>query len=74
MDRIGALGDWLAKRGILPFYLFRFFTIVLKHQKIEGGTFGEKKNRKKSHNAKKNERGDPLGLFNVHSVAKRQKH
>ena len=28
---------------------------------------------KKSHNAKKTERGDPLGFFNIHSVAKHQK-
>ena len=30
---------------------------------------------KKSHNAeKKTERGDPLGFFNIHSVAKHQKN
>ena len=28
---------------------------------------------KKSHKAKKNERGDPLGFSNIHSVAKQQK-
>ena len=28
---------------------------------------------KKSHNAEKTERGDPLGFFNIHSVAKHQK-
>ena len=32
-----------------------------------------KKNEKKSHNAKKTERKDPLGFFNIHSVAKLQK-
>ena len=29
---------------------------------------------KKSHNAEKSERGDPLGFFNIHSVAKHQKN
>ena len=29
---------------------------------------------KKSHNAEKTERGDPLGFFNIHSVAKHQKN
>ena len=28
----------------------------------------------KSHNAEKTERGDPLGFFNIHSVAKHQKN
>ena len=28
---------------------------------------------KKSHNAEKTERGDPLGFFNIHFVAKHQK-
>ena len=27
----------------------------------------------KSHNAEKNRKGDPLGFFNIHSVAKHQK-
>ena len=29
---------------------------------------------KKSRNAEKTERGDPLGFFNIHSVAKHQKN
>ena len=29
---------------------------------------------KKSHNAEKTERGDPLGFFNIYSVAKQQKN
>ena len=29
--------------------------------------------REKSHNAEKTERGDPLRLFNIHSVAEHQK-
>ena len=32
-----------------------------------------KKNFEKSLNAKKTERGDPLGIFNIHSVGKYQK-
>ena len=32
-----------------------------------------KKKLKKSHNAKKTERGDPLKFFNIHSVRKYQK-
>ena len=35
-----------------------------------GDPLERKKIRKKSHNA---ERGDPLGFFNIHSVAKQQK-
>ena len=30
--------------------------------------------QKKSHNAEKTERGDPLGFLNIHSVAKLQKN
>ena len=33
-----------------------------------------KKIEKKSHNAEKTEREDPLGFFNIHSVAKLQKN
>ena len=33
-------------------------SIVAKHQKIEGGPFGEKNSENKYHNAKKAERGD----------------
>ena len=33
-----------------------------------------KKNLKKSHNARKTESEDPLGFFNIHSVAKLQKN
>ena len=33
-----------------------------------------KKIEKKSHNAKKTEKEDPLGFFNIHSVAKLQKN
>ena len=32
-----------------------------------------KKKLKKSHNAEKTERGDPLGFFNIHSVGKYKK-
>ena len=35
--------------------------------------FYEKQFLKKSHNAEKTERDDPLGFFNIHSVAKLQK-
>ena len=59
------------KGGTLPHFLT---SIVAKHQKIEGETLWWKKFRKKySHNAKKTERGDPLGFFNIHSVPKHQK-
>ena len=33
----------------------------------------DKKFPKKLYNAEKTERGDPLGFFNIHSVAKHQK-
>ena len=50
-----------------------FFTIhsVAKHQKIEGMKIFYF--RKKSHSAKKTERGDPLDFSNIHFVAKQQK-
>ena len=37
------------------------------------GPFYEKKLEKKSHNAEKTERRDPLGFFHLHSVGKNQK-
>ena len=42
-------------------------------KEIEGGTFGEKIFRKKCSQCRKTERGDPLGFFIIHSVAKHQK-
>ena len=39
-----------------------------------GTTFMKKKFEKKSLNAEKTEREDPLGFFNIHSVAKLQKN
>ena len=41
-----------------------FFNIhsVAKHQKIEGGPFGENVSEKKSRSAEKNEKGGPFGL------------
>ena len=43
-------------------------------KKIEGGTlWGKKIFPEKSHNAEKPEREDPLGVFNIHFVAKHQK-
>ena len=52
----------------------RFFNIhsVAKHEKIEEKIFSF--SGKKSHNAEKTERGDPLRFFNIHSVAKHQKN
>ena len=41
---------------------------------MKGGPFGEKKFlEKKVSQCRKTERGDPLGFFNIHSVAKHQK-
>ena len=41
---------------------------------MKGGPFGEKKILgKKVSQCRKTERGDPLGFFNIHSVAKHQK-
>ena len=57
---------WRAKRGTLP--KLSTFLSQLK------GPFGEKTNfRKKVSQCRKTERGDPLGFFNIHSVAKHQK-
>ena len=63
-------GPWLAKRGTISHCLT---SIVAKHQKIEGGPFGEKKFRRKFPKCRKTERGYPLVFFNIHSVAKHQK-
>ena len=40
---------------------------------VNWGPFYWKIFLKKSHNAEKTERGDPLGFFNIHSVGKYQK-
>ena len=56
--------------------LWDFSTSILSQNiKKLKGTFGGKKfvQEKKSHNAEKTENGDPLGFFNIHSVAKHQK-
>ena len=59
-----------AERGILSHFLT---SIVAKYQKIEGlKKFGEKK-FPKSLTMPKKTRGDFLGFFNIHSVAKHQK-
>ena len=42
-------------------------------KKLKGGPFGEKKTLEKSLTMPKNWKGDPLGFFNIHSVAKHQK-
>ena len=54
--------------------LWGFSTSILSQniKKLKGGKiyiFG-----KKSHNAKKTEKGDSLGFFNIHSVVKQQKN
>ena len=57
--------------GALKGGSFRIFQHpLLQNNKIEGGPFCEKKFPKKTHNAGKTERGDHLGFFNIHSVAK----
>ena len=40
---------------------------------MKGGPFGEKTFFRKKSQCRKPERGDPLGFFNIHSVAKHQK-
>ena len=50
-------GEKKLKGGTLSHFLT---SIVAKHQKIEGGPFGEKKFRKSLTMPKKTERGDPL--------------
>ena len=63
--------NWRIKGDTLRFFIHS----VANQKKIEGGAllvknffFG-----KKSHNAEKTERGDPLGFFNIRSVGKLQK-
>ena len=58
--------EWRAKRGTLP--KLSSFLSQLKGDPLEKKQIFEKK----SHNAEK-QRGDPLGFFNIHSVAKHQK-
>ena len=58
---------WRAKRGTLP----KLSTFL---SQLKGGPFEEKTNfLKKVSQCRKTERGDPLGFFNIHSVAKHQK-
>ena len=42
-------------------------------KKLKGGPFGEKKFRKKISQCRKNCKGDPLGVSNIHSDAKQKK-
>ena len=60
----------LARRGTLSHFLA---SIVAKHQKTEGGPFGEFLFRKSLTMLEKTEKGDPLDFFNIHSVSKHQK-
>ena len=57
---------WRAERGALP----KLSTFL---SQLKGGPFGEKIFFKVSQ-CRKTERGDPLGFFNIHSVAKHQKN
>ena len=59
---------WHAKRRILSHFST---SIVVKHQKSEGGPFDEK--NPKSLSMPKNWKGDPSEFFNIPSVAKHQK-
>ena len=72
MDRVARQGPanaspWRAKRGDTS-------EIVNIFVAVEGGTLWRKNkfSKKKSHSAEK-QKGDPLGFFNIHSVAKHQK-
>ena len=59
--------SWRAKWGTLP----KFSTFL---SQLKGGPFGENTNfRKKSLTMPKNWKGNLLGFFNIHSVAKHQK-
>ena len=59
--------SWRAKRGTLP----KLSTFLLQ---LKGGPFGKKQIfEKKVSQCRKTERGDPLGFFNIHSVAKHEK-
>ena len=61
------------ERGTGPFEIFKHI-ICCKISKKLKGPFGEKQILEKSLTMpKKTERGDPLGFFNIHSVAKHQK-
>ena len=60
------------KRG--PFGIFKHPFCCKISKKLKGGPFGEKKILEKNvTQCRKTERGDPLGFFNIHSVAKHQK-
>ena len=52
-------------------FLRFFIHFVANYQQIAGGGLWVEKFQKKSHNAKKL-KGEPLGFFNFHSVAKHQ--
>ena len=57
-----------------PFGIFKHPICCKISKKLKGEPFGEKKIlEKKVSQCRKTERGDPLGFFNLQSVAKHQK-
>ena len=55
-----------------PFGIFKHPICCKILKKLKGGPYGEKKILEKSQ-CRKTEKGDPLGFFNIHSVAKQEK-
>ena len=71
MDRVARRGPLARAPGALKGDTSEIVNIFVA---VEGGPFGEKTNfRKKVSQCRNTERGDPLGFFNIHSVAKQQK-
>ena len=58
------------KEGLFGIFKHPFCCKISK--KLKGDPL-ERNNRKKVSQCRKTERGDPLGFFNIHSVAKQQK-
>ena len=72
MDRVARRGllaraPGALKGGTLP----KLSTFL---SQLKDGPFGEKTNFRKVSQCRKTEKGDPLGFFNIHSVAKYQRN
>ena len=64
--------NWRTRGDTLRFFIH---SLANHQKKIERwALLVKKKFEKKSHNAEKTEKGDPLGFFNIRSVGKLQKN
>ena len=70
MDRVAHRGPLARAPGALKGGTLPKLSTFLSQ--LKGGPFGEKTNFRKVSQCRKTGRGDPLGFFNIHSVAKHE--